>query len=351
MVNVASRPQIQARSVQPTPVSAVDRLVRFEIGGDLFALPLEQVAEIVALGVASATAPRGWVGTLIRSERPVPIGDLAFLLGVSPAVPRRHDTRAIILRGVADEITFGLTVDAVPAVIAAAGASVQPLPPVAQRAATSLVSGSVVLDGILLLVLDLAAIRERLAAGLTRAEDGRITELRALTRRPVESHRSLAGRVGRSTALPVGDLQALALAPIEAADGGDGFVPALPIGWVQEVLPIAASRRLPHMPATLVGLIERRGRALPVIDLAQRLTGIPGDSNTPRQRLLIVGQPGAEPLGALLVPGVRGLHTLTTAARDSIAPPSDTPDPGLLLAWAKDDTGVIALLDPAALFS
>lgn len=351
MVPVAARPQVQARPAPPLAVSAVARLVRFEIGGDLFALPLEQVAEIVSLGVASATAPRGWVGTLVRGERPAPIGDLAFLLGLPHAPARRQDTRAIILRGVADEITFGVTVDAVPAVLDAAGAVLQPLPTSAQRTASGLVRGSVVLGDTSLLILDRDGIRERLSAGLTRADDGRITELRALPRRIGESDRLSGERSGRRPASPPGDLQALELAPIEAADGGEGFAPALPMGWVREVLPFAVPRRLPHAPAALVGLIARRGRSLPVIDLTQRLTGIPGDVHTARRRLLIVGQPGADPLGALLVSGVRGLRTLPAEARDATSPPSEMLDPGLLLAWARDDAGALALLDPAALFS
>lgn len=350
MIALAASPYPHTRQEQPAAVSRVGRLVRFEIGGDLFALPLEEVAEIVGLGVASATAPRGWVGTLVRDERPVPIGDLGFLLGLPATAARRHEMRALILRGATGTITFGVTVDAVPAVIDASGIGLQQLPTIARRMASRLVAGSVVIDDTLILVLDRAAIRERLLAGLTRDDADRITELRALPRPLAEVRRADAiTPAGQPAPLP-GEMRALVLTPIEAADGGDSFAPALPMEWVQEVRSFSAARRIPLAPPTLAGLLMRQGRALPVLDLTRGLTGIPGDERAPRRRLLIVGQPGEAPLGALLVSGVRGLRTLTVDPAPDAALPALS-DPGALRAWAHEDGAPIAILEPAALFS
>jgi chemotaxis signal transduction protein len=351
MTQVAIRSLAFRPTEQFAAVSGVDRLVRCVLGAETFALPLEQVAEVVALGIAPAPAPRGWVGTLVRGDRPVPIGDLAFLLGLPAAPAGRHERRAILLRGAPDQTILGVTVDAVPTVIDAAGIGLQPLPPVARRTATGLIRGSVVLGGSVLLVLDAETIRERLGVGLVRGDAGQITELRALPRR-VASDQGWAA-VERD-APPIGpladDLQALVIAPVETADGGDGFAPALAMGWVQEVRPFSPPRRLPHAPSAVVGLIERRGRALPVLDLVRRLTGIPGAEHDPRRRLLIIGEPGAEPLGALLVPGVRGLRTLARGVA-SPSPVPETIDPALVWAWAGDSDESVAVLDPAGLFA
>lgn len=348
MAQVATRPPASRSAEQFAAASAVDRLVRCVLGDETFALPLEQVAEVVALG--GAPAPRGWVGTLVRGERLVPIGDLAFLLGLPAAPAGGDERRAIVLRGAPDRTILGVAVDAVPTVIDAAGIDLQPLPAVARRAATGLIRGSVVLGERVLLVLDVETIRERLGVGLVRGDDGRITELRALPRR-VASDQGWAA-VARD-APPIGpladELQALVITPVEMADGGGSFAPALPLGSVQEVRPFAVPRHLPHAPSAVIGLIERRGRALPVLDLARRLTGIPGAEHDPRRRLLIIGEPGAEPLGALLVPGVRGLRTLARG----VAAPSPVPetiDPTLLRAWTGDSDESVAVLDPVGLF-
>jgi chemotaxis signal transduction protein len=353
MVQIATRTEA-ARRPEGAPASfATERLVRCQVGGSPFVFPLERVAEVVALGIATAVAPRGWIGTLVRNERPVPIGDLAFLLGLTPAIGNRRDVRAVILRGAAGAL-FGVTVESVPKVLDAAGARPEPVPLFARRAVAGLVQGSLVQDDELLLVLDADAIIERLGAGITRLPDGRITELRALPLRT-------GGDTGRIVASdrprlqpgpPPRDLQALLVTRLETADGGSGFVPAVPMAWVQEVRSWQQPRVLPHAPTALVGLIAWRGRALPVIDLTQRLTGIPAEAGAEgKRRLLIVGPQGDPPLGALLIPGVRGLQTLAADAPETSPAPPETLDPALLSAWTRHGEDGVAVLDPAAFFA
>lgn len=91
------------------PAVAAGRFVRCIVGGMPFALPLASVAEVVAIGTATATAPRGWIGTLARNERPVPIGDLAFLLGFPHAPLNRREVRALILRASGTDARYGVT--------------------------------------------------------------------------------------------------------------------------------------------------------------------------------------------------------------------------------------------------
>lgn len=339
-----------------TAAAAVNtaRLVRCQVGGSPFVLPLERVAEVVALGTATATAPRGWIGTLVRNEQPVPIGDLAFLLGLTPATTNRRDARAIILRGGGRGGLFGVTVENVPKVLDSGLVQPDLVPPLARRGASGLVQGSIIQGDDLLLLLDADAIIERLAAGITRQGDGRITELRALPRRAGADTGRV--RVAERARTPLGppprDLQTLLVTPMETADGGSGFVPAIPMTWVQEVRPWQQPRLLPHAPASLLGLIAWRGRALPVIDLTQRLTGIPGTEVAGgKRRLLIVGPQGGQPLGAMLIPGVRGLQTLY--ADTPGAPPAlpETLDLGLLTAWTRHGDDAVAVLDPGAFFA
>ncbi|HEY8599325.1 MAG TPA: hypothetical protein VIL85_12890, partial [Thermomicrobiales bacterium] len=91
-------------------------------------------------------------------------------------------------------------------------------------------------------------------------------------------------------------------------------------------------------------------RALPVIDLTQRLTGIPSNDQDSRRRLLIVGPQGAAPLGALIVPGVSGLHTIATVGLAEQTLP-ETLDPALFSVWTQHGADSVAVLDPAACFA
>ena len=178
------------------PAVAAGRFVRCIVGGMPFALPLARVAEVVAIGTATATAPRGWIGTLARNERPVPIGDLAFLLGFPHAPLNRREVRALILRASGTDARYGVTIEAVPQVFDAGETRAEPLPSVAMSA-HGLVARTLIRDGELLLVLDADAVIGRLVMGITRGPDGRITELRALLRRGGERSEVVPGPRGQ----------------------------------------------------------------------------------------------------------------------------------------------------------
>ncbi len=333
------------------PAVAAGRFVRCIVGGMPFALPLARVAEVVAIGTATATAPRGWIGTLARNERPVPIGDLAFLLGFPHAPLNRREVRALILRASGTDARYGVTIEAVPQVFDAGETRAEPLPSVAMSA-HGLVARTLIRDGELLLVLDADAVIGRLVMGITRGPDGRITELRALLRRGGERSEAFQARAGNPPA-PLHDEQAaILLGPLEAADGSGTVVPALPLRWIQEVSPWQAARPIPHAPEAVSGMIVWRDHALPVLDLAQRLTGLPSDAGAEtRRRLLIVGPQGGAPRGALLVSAVRGLRTLQPATAEAQDSTPNLPDSSVIAAWARHEGEAVALLDPAALFA
>ena len=347
-----------ATAARPVPVGVVGgRLVRFLAGGQPFAFPLDRVAEVVGLGSDTATAPRGWIGTLVRNQLPVPIGDLAFLLGVTVQAAARRDMRVVILRGAAADVLpgvplYGVTVETVPAVLTLGAERPEPLPAFARRDTSSLVLSSLIRGDELLLILDPDAINARLAVGVVRASDGRVSELRALPRRPGGDTNRIALAAARAVApAPLRrDTPALLLGAIETADGGRGVVPAVPMAWVQEVRAMQALRPIPHAPMGLAGVIAWRGRCLPVIDLTQRLTGIPNVEGTGK-RLLIVGPQHGAALGGIVVPGVRGLATLVASSTTTALPLPDTLDLALLTAWTRHGDDAVALLDPPACFA
>ena len=185
---------------------------------------------------------------------------------------------------------------------------------------------------------------------MVRATGGRITELRALPRRQGETVRLAPPPGGTRAPAPLREATSALLFPsLEAADGAGRFVPALPMAWVREVRPAQATRPLPQAPGALQGLIVWRGRSVPVIDLAQRLTGIPtGQASDAGRRLVVVGLQGGDPLGAIIVPGVRGLATLAAAPPRADAPP-ELLDPALRHAWTRRDDELVGAARPAGL--
>ncbi len=80
----------------------------------------------------------------------------------------------------------------------------------------------------------------------------------------------------------------------------DGRRVALPAERVQALAPVPALTRVPGAPAALAGLTERRGAALPVLDLARLL----GAGTTPPGRMVLAE--AGEPVG-LLVARIVGL--------------------------------------------
>lgn len=69
--------------------------------------------------------------------------------------------------------------------------------------------------------------------------------------------------------------------------GIDREVFAIPVARVQEILDPCPISRLPHAPAYLLGMIDVRGRGVPVIDLRTKL-GLPAAEATSSTRILVL---------------------------------------------------------------
>ena len=69
--------------------------------------------------------------------------------------------------------------------------------------------------------------------------------------------------------------------------GIDREVFAIPVEHVREILDMRQIARLPHAPDCLLGIIDVRGRGIPVIDLRAKL-GLPAAAVTPSTRILVL---------------------------------------------------------------
>jgi purine-binding chemotaxis protein CheW len=132
-----------------------------------------------------------------------------------------------------------------------------------------------------------------------------------------------------------GDAQVVVL----RVQGGDY---AVPINRVQEIVRVPEITRVPHAQAGVEGVINLRGRVLPVVDLAARLAL--GITQRARSARVVVVDGGSESVG-LLVDGVS--EVLRVSAADVEAPSATTTGSGptAVLGVAKLGERLVLLLD------
>jgi purine-binding chemotaxis protein CheW len=121
--------------------------------------------------------------------------------------------------------------------------------------------------------------------------------------------------------------------------GGDY---AVPIHRVQEIVRVPEITRVPHAQPGVEGVINLRGRVLPVVDLASLLAL--GITERARSARVVVVDGGTESIG-LLVDGVS--EVLRVSAAD-VEPPSATTTgdgPTAVLGVAKLGERLVLLLD------
>ena len=134
--------------------------------------------------------------------------------------------------------------------------------------------------------------------------------------------------------------------------GIDREVFAVPVDAVIEILDMREIFRLPEAPVYLAGLIDVRGRAVPVIDLRTKL-GLPKAETTPSTRILVLEVPVAERRLVL------GLITDRVFEVTSLGEQEVEPAPDIGLTWRSDyikgvgrnDDGFVIVFDLARLFS
>jgi purine-binding chemotaxis protein CheW len=93
---------------------------------------------------------------------------------------------------------------------------------------------------------------------------------------------------------------------------------ALPIGAVREIVMVPEITPVPDVGPFVRGIINLRGRILPVLDLAQRL-GFGRGPEPPNGRILVVEHDREHPLGLL----VEDASEVLRVPDDAIAPPPE----------------------------
>ena len=122
---------------------------------------------------------------------------------------------------------------------------------------------------------------------------------------------------------------------------------------VQEIIRHQQSTRVPQVPACLLGVINLRGKVVPVMDIRTRF-GMPMIDQTRETCIIVIEwhQPGAPPnLTGLMVDQVNDVQQI---AAEFIEPPPEGGHSGggqeAIVALARLKDKVLALIDPSRLF-
>jgi purine-binding chemotaxis protein CheW len=115
---------------------------------------------------------------------------------------------------------------------------------------------------------------------------------------------------------------------------------ALPVGNVGEILRMVAIAPVPEAPEWLPGVINLRGRVIPVIDLRIRLglPSVPVGINTP----IVVAEAEGQTVGLV----ADSVTELLTVPLDSVGPPDELAGPGNTVeAVARANERLILIFD------
>lgn len=236
-------------------------IVTFAIAGQAFALPLDAVEEVLRMPAEVAAVPHAdpvVLGSIAVRGALLPLLSLAGLLAL-PGAEITPRSRVLVAR--IGEHRVGLVVDAMRAILRVAERDIDPVPLVLTRGDAEARIQAVCRIGGGKLVSVLAAgqlLREDITARLLQ---GSAVERVAVAVEAEASAQYLLFRVG------------------EGAFG-------IPLSAVEEVAMLPADlARLPKSPDFVRGIMNLRGKAVPVIDQARRFGAAGNDG---KQRVLVV---------------------------------------------------------------
>jgi purine-binding chemotaxis protein CheW len=307
-----------------------ERIVTFQLAGQEFALPLDEVREIIPPPDSFAAVPTAEalvLGMMAYRGALLPVMSLRGLLGLPAATS--FDGREKILVTAVGPALVGLLVDRMRAIVSAARGEVDPTPPML----AARIGG------------------ESRVRGIYRGEGGRrlISILAAdqLFREDV-MHRLGDAGVGGAAAQPTAAAEEDERRFVVFQLGEDEF--ALPIEAVDEVARAPDKvAKVPKAPKFLEGVINLRGEVLPVVDQRRRFDMPPCER--PEARRLIVVRTERHRAGVI----VDGVSEVLRTSSEKIGPaPHLAGEANRLVngVVSLEASGrILLLLDPAELLS
>ena len=114
------------------------------------------------------------------------------------------------------------------------------------------------------------------------------------------------------------------------------------IGAVESIIKMQAITRVPQSPEFVEGVINLRGKVLPVIDLRLRF-GLPAVEVTKSNRIMVVSMDGSEV--GMIVDGVSEVLSISDSDVEPTPAMTSTVNSTFIVGIAKIDTRLVILLD------
>ena len=114
------------------------------------------------------------------------------------------------------------------------------------------------------------------------------------------------------------------------------------IGAVESIIKMQAITRVPQSPEFVEGVINLRGKVLPVIDLRLRF-GLPAVELTKSNRIMVVSMDGSEV--GMIVDGVSEVLSISDSDVEPTPAMTSTVNSTFIVGIAKIDTRLVILLD------
>jgi purine-binding chemotaxis protein CheW len=272
-------------------VGAVDetQLVSFEVAGQEYAFPIEEVQEIVQLPGHVTDIPNTAahvLGVITLRNRLLPLVSLREMFGLPPAEATDANKVVVVSLGEGTGTSVGVVMDSIKEVLRVGRTAIDAMPP--------LLSQNRSLDDIRSICrLDAG---RRLVSILSAGQMFNTGEVRKLVGGDSETGEAMAGEATASGATAS---RAMASDGASAAagetDDEEQFVVfrlmneeyGVPIAAVQEIVRVPEElTRIPRTPSFIEGVINLRGSVLPVVDQRRRF-GLAGIERNDRQRIMV----------------------------------------------------------------
>jgi len=304
-------------------------LLSFRVAGQLYGLPLRYVREVTTFGGDLAVIPNASdavIGLIPMRDSVLPLFSLASLMGLDARRTMDGSSRIVIIECEGELI--GLVVDEMDVIHRLAEQVIDAVPSVLQRG-----RGEAQIEAI-----------------------GRITEggllISILSPEKLFGHHAVAQALSQNTGAKSMETKA------ERDDAVEQFLIfqlgeenyGLPVGSVDEVIRVPADiTRMPGVPAFVMGVINLRGKAIPLIDQRSRFD-TPTSTQSTKARAIVIT------LGTLqagfVVDGVSELKAVPLAAL-SAAPEFSSEQTEVFdrVAHIEADGRMILLVDPQELLT
>lgn len=247
--------------------------VTFDMAGERYAFPMNRVQEIIRMPtvVKVPLGPASLEGLANLRGRVLPVVNLRICCAM-PAAGYDETTRVIVVDGGAP---LGFVVDRVASVISVDSEAVEPADAVQSTVQSDVLVGVIKADqGEMTTVLDVDK--------LVSAQFSTLAARRG--------SREVTANVAADVTAGQGDELDDTLELVSFAVEGQEY--ALPIDQVQEIVQApAAVSQIPNADAKVLGVMDLRGRLLPVVSM-RRVFGLPVTPLEPQNRIVVVSLDG-----------------------------------------------------------